>query len=123
MTLEERAGGVDVYHAPSREKWGGLMGSIEVVSPRSAFFSGGYNSLPYQVLAMGEDRERLLCSGYSQTLMELCIVTYWKFPLKSGKMKARWGGAPLIYPPKTRRNAIWRKYWSPKPSTRPDCRR
>lgn len=56
VTLEERAGGVDVYHAPSREKWGGLMGSIEVVSPRSAFFSGGYDSLPYQVLAMGEDR-------------------------------------------------------------------
>ena len=56
VTLEERAGGVDVYHAPSREKWGGLMGSIEVVSPRSAFFSGGYDSLPHQVLAMGEDR-------------------------------------------------------------------
>lgn len=56
VTLEERAGGVDVYHTPSREQWGGLMGSIEVVSPRSAFFSDGYDSLPYQILAMGTDR-------------------------------------------------------------------
>lgn len=56
VTLEERTGGVDVYHTLSREQWGGLMGSIEVVSPRSAFFSGGYDSLPYQILAMGTDR-------------------------------------------------------------------
>lgn len=56
VTLEERAGGVDVYHTPSREQWGGLMGSIEVVSPRSAFFSGGYASPSYQILAMGTDR-------------------------------------------------------------------
>lgn len=56
VTLEERAGGVDVYHTPSREQWDGLMGSIEVVSPRSAFFSDGYDSLSYQILAMGTDR-------------------------------------------------------------------
>lgn len=56
IALEERPGALDVYHVPSRERFGGLMGSIVVVSPRSAFFSGGYDRLPYQVLAMGTDR-------------------------------------------------------------------
>ncbi len=56
VVVEESTTGVQLFHAPSREKWGGLIGSIEVVAPRSGFFSGGYDSAPYQILAMGKDR-------------------------------------------------------------------
>lgn len=56
VALEERPGGLDVYHVPSRAQFGGLMGSIVVVSPRSAFFSGGYDAPAYEILAMGTDR-------------------------------------------------------------------
>jgi hypothetical protein len=56
IAVEESETGVSFFHAPSREKWGGLIGSIEVVSPRSKFFSEKYNNPAYQILAMGEDR-------------------------------------------------------------------
>ena len=56
ITVEESDTGVNFFHTPSREKWGGLIGSIEVVAPRSKFFSGHYDSAAYQVIAMGEDR-------------------------------------------------------------------
>jgi len=56
ITAEESDTGVNFFHAPSREKWGGLIGSIEVVAPRSKFFSGLYDRAAYQVVAMGEDR-------------------------------------------------------------------
>lgn len=56
ITVEESETGVNLFHTPSREKWGGLIGSIEVVSPRSKFFSEKYNDPAYQILAMGKDR-------------------------------------------------------------------
>lgn len=56
IAVDESDTRVDFYHAPSQEKYGGLIGSIEVVSPRSKFFSEEYNNLAHQVLAMGEDR-------------------------------------------------------------------
>lgn len=56
IAVEEYDTGVNLFHAPSQKKWGGLIGSIEVVSPRSKFFSEKYNDPAYQVLAMGEDR-------------------------------------------------------------------
>ena len=39
VIAEETDTGVNFYHAPSREKYGGEIGSIVVVSPRSDFFS------------------------------------------------------------------------------------
>lgn len=56
IAVEEYETGVKLFHAPSQKKWGGLIGSIEEVSPRSKFFSEKYNDPAYQVLAMGEDR-------------------------------------------------------------------
>lgn len=56
IAVEEYETGVNFFHAPSQERWGGLIGSIEVVSPRSKFFSEKYNDPAYQILAMGKDR-------------------------------------------------------------------
>ena len=42
VIAEETDTGVNFYHAPSREKYGGEIGSVVVVSPRSDFFSGHY---------------------------------------------------------------------------------
>lgn len=56
ITAEEGETGVRFYHAPSRERFGGLIGTLEVVSPRSAFFSEAYTHPAYRILAVGEDR-------------------------------------------------------------------
>ena len=47
---------MNFYHAPSREKYGGEIGSIVVVSPRSTFFSGHYDDMAYQIIAMGKNQ-------------------------------------------------------------------
>ena len=56
VIAEETDTGVNFYHAPSREKYGGEIGSIVVVSPRSAFFSGHYDDMAYQIIAMGKNQ-------------------------------------------------------------------
>ena len=56
VIAEETDTGVNFYHAPSREKYGGEIGSVVVVSPRSAFFSGHYDDMAYQIIAMGKNR-------------------------------------------------------------------
>ncbi len=56
IAAEESETGVRFFHAPSREDWGGLIGTLEVVSPRSAFFSEAYTHPAYRILAVGEDR-------------------------------------------------------------------
>jgi len=50
ITVEESDTGVNFFHAPSREKWGGLIGSIEVVAPRSKFFQGTMIVRPIRLL-------------------------------------------------------------------------
>ena len=56
VIAEETDTGVNFYHAPSREKYGGEIGSVVVVSPRSAFFSGHYDDMAYQIIAMGKNQ-------------------------------------------------------------------
>ena len=56
IIAEETDTGVSFYHAPSREKYGGEIGSVVVVSPRSDFFSGHYDDMAYQIIAMGKDQ-------------------------------------------------------------------
>ena len=56
IIAEETDTGVSFYHAPSREKYGGEIGSVVVVSPRSDFFSGHYDDMAYQIIAMGKNR-------------------------------------------------------------------
>ena len=56
IIAEETDTGVNFYHAPSREKYGGEIGSIGVVSPRSDFFSGHYDDMAYQIIAMGKNQ-------------------------------------------------------------------
>ena len=56
VIAEETDTGVNFYHAPSREKYGGEIGSIVVVSPRSDFFSGHYDDMAYQIIAMGKNQ-------------------------------------------------------------------
>lgn len=55
IMAEDYETGVNFYHMPSEDKRGGLIGSIEVVTPRSILFSEKYNNLAYRVLSMGED--------------------------------------------------------------------
>ena len=56
IVVEESESCVSFFHRPSKEHWGGLIGAIEVVSPRSHMFSAEYNSSAYRILAMGKDR-------------------------------------------------------------------
>ena len=56
IIAEETDTGVNFYHAPSREKYGGEIGSVVVVSPRSDFFSGHYDDMAYQIIAMGKNQ-------------------------------------------------------------------
>lgn len=56
IIAEETDACVNFYHALSHEKYGGEIGSIEVVFPRSDFFSGHYDDMAYQIIAMGEDQ-------------------------------------------------------------------
>ena len=56
VIAEETDTSVNFYHAPSREKYGGEIGSIVVVSPRSTFFSGHYDDMAYQIIAMGKNQ-------------------------------------------------------------------
>ena len=56
VTAEVTGSRVDLYHTPSRAQWGGLIGSIQVVTPRSAVTAPPYNTRAYRVLAMGTDR-------------------------------------------------------------------
>ena len=56
IIAEETDTSVNFYHAQSREKDGGEIGSIEVVSPRSDFFTRHYDDMAYQIIAMGKDR-------------------------------------------------------------------
>ncbi|MFR6693963.1 MAG: hypothetical protein ACLUS6_08225 [Dysosmobacter sp.] len=56
IIAEETDTGVNFYHVPSREKYGGEIGSIVVVSPRSDFFSGHYDDMAYQIIAMGKNQ-------------------------------------------------------------------
>ena len=62
VAVEETEGGVSFFHAPSRAAYGGLICTIEAVSPRSDFFAGGYDDVTRQVIAMGKDRIFLLKS-------------------------------------------------------------
>ena len=55
IVVEESESCVSFFHEPSKERWGGLIGAIEVVSPRSNMFSAEYNSKAYRILAMGKD--------------------------------------------------------------------
>lgn len=55
VIIEESGTCVSFFHAPSYKRYGGLIGSIEVVSPRSEFFSGHYDNMAYQIIAMGEN--------------------------------------------------------------------
>ena len=54
IIAEETDTGVNFYHAQSREKIRGEIGSIVVVSPRSTFFSGHYDDMAYQIISMGK---------------------------------------------------------------------
>ena len=56
IIAEETDTCVNFYHVPSREKYGGKIGSIEVITPRSDFFSRHYDDMVYQIIAMGEDQ-------------------------------------------------------------------
>ena len=56
VIAEETDTGVNFYYAPSREKYGGEIGSIVVVSPRSDFFSRHYDDMAYQIIAMGKNQ-------------------------------------------------------------------
>ena len=56
VIAEETDTGVNFYHTPSREKYGGEIGSVVVVSPRSDFFSGHYDDMAYQIIAMGKNQ-------------------------------------------------------------------
>ena len=56
IIAEETDACVNFYHALSHEKYGGEIGSIEVVFPRSDFFSRHYDDMAYQIIAMGEDQ-------------------------------------------------------------------
>lgn len=56
IIVEETDTSVKFYHAPSHEKYGGEIGSIEVVSPREDFFSKHYDNMVYQIIAMGENQ-------------------------------------------------------------------
>ena len=56
IIAEETDTGVNFYHVPSREKYGGEIGSVVVVSPRSDFFSGHYDDMAYQIIAMGKNQ-------------------------------------------------------------------
>ena len=56
IIAEETDTSVNFYHAQSREKYGGEIGSIEVVSPRSDFFSRHYDDMAYQIIAMGKNQ-------------------------------------------------------------------
>lgn len=55
VIVEESGTCVSFFHALSYKHYGGLIGSIEVVSPRSKFFSGRYDNMAYQIIAMGEN--------------------------------------------------------------------
>lgn len=64
--VEETGNCVNFYHAPSREAYGGLIGSIEVVSPRSDFFTGRYELFHHRNghgpgLPLGSPRRRSCC--------------------------------------------------------------
>ena len=56
IIAEETDTGVNFYHAQSREKYGGEIGSIEVVSPRPDVFSRHYDDMAYQIIAMGKNQ-------------------------------------------------------------------
>lgn len=56
IVVEESETGVAFFHRPSQALWGGLLGTIQVVSPRGDFFQAQYRTPAYQVLAMGKDR-------------------------------------------------------------------
>ena len=56
VIAEETDTGVNFYHVPSREKYGEEIGSVVVVSPRSDFFSGHYDDMAYQIIAMGKNQ-------------------------------------------------------------------
>lgn len=56
IAAEEYGSGVRLFHRPSQAQWGGLLGSIEVITPRSQLFSGGNYPVSCRVLAMGADR-------------------------------------------------------------------
>ena len=59
VIAEETDTGVNFYHAPSREKYGGEIGSVAVVSPRSDFFSGHYDDMAYQIITNIAGAERI----------------------------------------------------------------
>lgn len=56
VTTEVTGSRVDLYHVPSQADGDGLIGSIQVVIPRSAVTAPPYNTPAYRVLAMGTDR-------------------------------------------------------------------
>lgn len=56
IIAEETDACVNFYHSPSHKKYGREIGSIEVVSPRSDFFSRHYDNMAYQIIAMGKNQ-------------------------------------------------------------------
>lgn len=56
VMAEKTASSVNFFHVPSHDNFGGLLGTIEVISPRSDFFSKHYDNMAYEIIAMGTDR-------------------------------------------------------------------
>lgn len=73
IIVEETETCVNFFHAPSYNRYGGLIGSIEVVTPRSNFFVGHYDNMAYQIIAMGENQVYLwkAVSGGIETSREM----------------------------------------------------
>ena len=73
VMAEKTASSVNFFHVPSHDNFGGLLGTIEVISPRSDFFSKHYDNMAYEIIAMGTDRVFLWKSpeGGAQTDGEL----------------------------------------------------
>ena len=55
IAMEESENSVRFYHTPSREPWGGLIGTITVLKPRSLVTAPEYSRGDYCILAMGKD--------------------------------------------------------------------
>ena len=55
IAMEESENSVRFYHTPSREPWGGLIGTITVLTPRSLVTAPEYSRGDYCIIAMGKD--------------------------------------------------------------------
>lgn len=55
ISVEETENTIRFYHTPSRKQWGGLIGTITVLKPRSLVTMPQYSHGDYRILAMGKD--------------------------------------------------------------------